>query len=557
MLRSFASNNTPLPPGFSVSTDKLQHSQTRLSAHMAESDDGFQLALSELIETAAADARRHSTRADSGFPMRKARPQDMEGEPPTKRAKFLRTSSPATDVHHCSGWSASSSTGPSATPLGRMSPDKTRKQFLTSSHPAPNIPQVVRRQFGPRENGIPYEALVEARRRERVVDVDRYVPPAGNRPPSRAPGFAPGAYESQSSRTHHEQDRMKTTPGLQVREHDFGQRRIHRSQPTSQKPTKPFRFQDLPDKVKTRIITYLLVKDEAILIDFTWLRSFVHGHSRVPNATKTLRAEDQKSYTVPQNWPELINEVQTMQNDCGPFQDALELLGNKTRGLRGPCRGLTTGLLRVSKSIHGLAAEALYGGNTFRFPWPTCAWMQLESFLATIRSRNVGRLRSLEIHVPLWHRGMQEDYLEGAILDLTSPASRLGVVLPTVRDRLLSAITSCVHALLKANRLSNLTLVLEHGLATDRWIGRHTNDRQLIFLAEAEELVARKQQGIATLQKLAQLVKPKAIKLHVQHVGASKIQKYDKKEFKQRLPGLRKEAEKYGWVVDQALKGRR
>ncbi|PIA93770.1 hypothetical protein CB0940_04020 [Cercospora beticola] len=524
---------------------------------MAESDDGFQLALSELIEGAAADARRHSARADSGSPMRKARPQDMEGEPPIKRAKLSRTSSPATDVHHWSAWSSSSSTGTTATPLGGTSPSKRHKQFSASPHQAPNIPQVVRRQFDPRENDFPYEALVEARRRERVVDVDRYVPPAGNRPPSRAPGFASAAYDSRSTRTHHEQDRMKATPGLHVHEIDFGQRRNHRGQTTSQKPIKPFRFQDLPDTIKTRIVFYLLVKDEAILIDFTWLRSFVHGHSRVPSATETLRAEDQKSYTVPQNWPELIHEVQTMQNDCGPFRDALELRGNKTRGLRGPCRGLTTGLLRVSRSVHKMAAEALYGGNKFRFPWPTCAWMQLESFLATIGSRNVGYLRSLEIHVPLWHRGMQEDYLEGAILDLTSPASRLGVVLPTARDRLLSAITFCVHALLKANNLSNLLLILEHGLATDRWIGRHTNDRQLIPLAEAEELVARKQQGIAILQELAQLVKTKAIRLHVQHVGASKIQEYDKKEFKQRLPGLKKEAEKYGWVVDQALKGRR
>lgn len=147
--------------------------------------------------------------------------------------------------------------------------------------------------------------------------------------------------------------------------------------------------------------------------------------------------------------------------------------------------------------------------------------------------------------------------MEGAILDLTSPASRLGVVLPTARDRLLSAIAFCVHALLKANNLSSLVLILEHGLVTDRWIGRHTNDRQLIPLAEAEELVTRKQQGIAMLQKLANLVKPKATRLRVQHVGASKIQEYDKKEFKQRLPGLKKEAEKYGWVVDQELKGKR
>lgn len=146
--------------------------------------------------------------------------------------------------------------------------------------------------------------------------------------------------------------------------------------------------------------------------------------------------------------------------------------------------------------MHARAAPIFYGQNTFHFSWATSAWMQLESFLATIGPANVGHLRYIRIHAPLWHRGIQEDFVEGAILDLTSPASRLGVVKPAARDRLLSAIKSSVQALLEAGQLEVLSLDLEHGMVTDRWTGRYSNDRQLIAISDAEEHVIRKQQGI-------------------------------------------------------------
>ena len=46
--------------------------------------------------------------------------------------------------------------------------------------------------------------------------------------------------------------------------------------------------------------------------------------------------------------------------------------------------------------------------------------------------------------------------------------------------------------------------------------------------------------------------------LHLHHPNPSaKIQKHDKAEFRSRYPGVKREAEKYGWQVDSQLKGRR
>lgn len=179
------------------------------------------------------------------------------------------------------------------------------------------------------------------------------------------------------------------------------------------------------------------------------------------------------------------------------------------------------------------------------------------AFLATIGPTNVRRIRSISIHVPLWHRGIQEDYIEGAILDLTTPASRLGVVQLTGRDRLLSAVRSCVQALSKAGGLENLTLELEHGMNTDRWTGTYSNNRQLISTADAEEHVTRKQEGIELLRKACQIL-PQRPTLSLHHPSATtKIAPYHVSEFRARLPNVVQEAKKYGWQVDQQLKGSR
>jgi hypothetical protein len=127
---------------------------------------------------------------------------------------------------------------------------------------------------------------------------------------------------------------------------------------------------------------------------------------------------------------QLIDGVSQMQEDMSSFTQALEQRAAKTSKIKAPCRHLTASLLRVSRFMHAQAAKVFYGGNTFYFPWSTTSWMQLESFLATIGPQNVALLRNLRVHAPLWYLGLQADFLEGSILDLTSPASRLAVNMP-------------------------------------------------------------------------------------------------------------------------------
>ncbi|KAK4498944.1 hypothetical protein PRZ48_009455 [Zasmidium cellare] len=396
-------------------------------------------------------------------------------------------------------------TGANTIPLG------SRKD----SNPTWNtLKNAVHRQWDTRKDDLAYEQLVAKRRAERLVNVDRYIP-GDPSPPSSPPVRRP-----------------------------------------SRKDNKPFPFDKLPGKIQDKILTMVLVKEDPLVIDFTWLRPFIHGHCRVPTTTKTFKIDD-ISYTAPQDWTKLVDEVGLMQKDCSMFTDALELRGNKTRKQKSPCRGLTTGLLRVSKGVHARAAPVFYGENVFHFPWATSAWMQLESFLATIGPINISHLRNIHIHTPLWHRGVQEDFVEGAILDLTSPASRLGVVKPASRDRLLSAIRSTVQALLKAGQLERFKIDLEHGMVTDRWTGRYSNDRHLIAASEAEESVVRKRQGIELLKKLSECVSLKAKPRLTVHHPTATTAKYDLSEFRSRLAGVIREAEKYGWTVDQHLKGGR
>ena len=95
------------------------------------------------------------------------------------------------------------------------------------------------------------------------------------------------------------------------------------------------------------------------------------------------------------SWDKLLPDIDLMRSDMLQFAEALETRGTKTRYSRSPCRGLTTGLLRVSRSFHELAAPIFYGQNIFKFPCATSAWMQLDSFLATIGQSNATNIQRL------------------------------------------------------------------------------------------------------------------------------------------------------------------
>ena len=157
------------------------------------------------------------------------------------------------------------------------------------------------------------------------------------------------------------------------------------------------------------------------------------------------------------------------------------------------------------------------------------------------------------IHCPLWHRGVQEDFVEGAVVDLLSPASRMAVIKPPPHDRLLSAIRHACHTLLDAN-LVNLSLDLENGLAADYWSSRYTNDKRMISIAEAEEFFERKIKGIELLRQVSEVLATTQTRPVLGLFTPSRSSPPDKKEFRRRLPGLKIEAEKYGWTVHPTLK---
>lgn len=177
----------------------------------------------------------------------------------------------------------------------------------------------VKRQWDPRKDDLDYEALLELRRNEKLQNVDRYV------------------------------------PGPQPRE---------------PRPEEKFPFTRLPEKVQRQILSLLLVSSDPVTIDFYWLRPFVRGHARIPDVMQSVE-HGGTTYSFPVSWTRLLSDVDIMRRDMLQFDEALETRGTKTKWSRSPCRGLTTSLLRVSRHVHNIAAQVLYGENVFKFPCAT------------------------------------------------------------------------------------------------------------------------------------------------------------------------------------------
>ena len=357
-----------------------------------------------------------------------------------------------------------------------------------------------------------YEELLEHRRHEKLHNVDRYVPGGavmqGASPPRRSTRF---------------------------------------------KPSGVFKLALLPVDVLEKIFTHLLVKPngEPIRIDFYWLRPFLKGHARVPAAHRTI-----EGFTVPASWSDLLAGVDNMKNDMLQFNKALTTRGFKTKTTRSPCWGLQTGLLRIlNKKIHAGATKTLYGGNTFKFACMTSGWMQLESFLVTIGPKNAGEIKHLQIHAPLWHRGVQEDFIEGAIVDSFSPASRFGVIKPPAHDRLLSAVTYVTNTLIKSDIFESLTLDLENTPVADQWSGRLINDKRLVSVFDVEEFVERKRKGFVLLKQLSEALVTKGKSRPV--VQLCNPVPHVKEQLGRRRGKVNWEAEKHGWVVGKGVKDTR
>lgn len=391
--------------------------------------------------------------------------------------------------------SSSSATAANTTPLGHPTGKATWS----------TLQNTIRRQWDPRKSDLEYEELLKHRRNEKLVRVDRYIPL-----------WSPGQKPKISKK-------------------------------------RAFPFTTLPDDVQDRIISLLLVSAEPIEIEFNWLRPFLKGHARVPGVLQKLESVDGTSYLAPVPWVKLLADVESMKSDMAQFKSALETKGASNKGRRSPARSLTTSLLRVSRSVHAVAARAFYGRNIFHFSYAPAAWMQLESFMETIGSGNVKLIKHIRIAAPMFHRGMQEDYVEGAILDLMSPATRMAVIKPAPRDRLLSAIKHSVAKLNAAASLESLALDLEHPMASDLWSGRYVNDKRLISVAEAERHFERKATGVALLKQASDALTAKGSKPMLTLHHFSKASRTDVNQSRGALAAVMAKAEKYGWGVRPRL----
>ena len=136
------------------------------------------------------------------------------------------------------------------------------------------------------------------------------------------------------------------------------------------------------------------------------------------------------------------------------------------------------------------------------------------------------------------------------MIDSLSPATRMGVIKPPARDRLVSTIQNAVHLL--SPSLRTLVLELQNGVEADCWSGRYVDDKRMITASEAEENVYRKTRGVALLKGLSEGLTESIIRpiLRVRRLPKSSK---GAKEFQKQIPSMMTEAKKYGWQVDTVL----
>lgn len=147
----------------------------------------------------------------------------------------------------------------------------------------------------------------------------------------------------------------------------------------------------------------------------------------------------------------------------------------------------------------------------------------------------------------MWHRLIQEDFVEGAMIDSLSPATRMGVIKPPARDRLVSAIQNAVHLL--SPSLRTLVLELHNNIEADSWSGRYVDGKRMLTASEAEEHVYRKATGVVLLKELSEALAAKnrrpTLTVCNKPRSANGV-----KELQKHIPVMMVEAKKYGWQVD-------
>ena len=397
---------------------------------------------------------------------------------------------------------------------------------LTSLHRA------IRRQNDSSMDNQEYERLLHLRRNERTVGVDRYVPAAAVSASTRylAPrGSPPIVYDASKI-----------------------------SQTKSIKPVaRTVGFSNLPEGVQDKILGIALVRPQSIKLDFSWLiKNFIQSHTKIPISHDTVTLEN-AWYTIPRSTTGVRTDIQSMHarlsQDCS-VRDLLHHAHIYSRRLAP--EGVNTALFHISREVHTRAARIFYSGNTFCFPSPEAGFMTLEAFLVTIGKTNASYLRSLRVHAPLWHTGVASDAIEGAMLDALSPATRLAVLKPPGEDRLLSAIETCTSVLAKASNLKTLQLDLLYPEPARHFISQSVQTNLgLVRQEDAVAFVERKRRGIELLKQAStSLTTTSSSKPAVRVLSVRPVSPPVAREFRFILTSIIREAEKYGWGVDQILR---
>lgn len=315
---------------------------------------------------------------------------------------------------------------------------------------------------------------------------------------------------------------------------------------------------DLPETALDRILSLLLVRDEPISLDHSWLiDSFVSHHTTVPATNRTVTIED-REHTILLSEASLRTSVDRLQEDMSAAYHQLLRHAAAQRPLRSPTRGLATATLHLCHSLHQRAARIFYSQNTFRFPSASSAWLTLEAFLITIGKANSAHLHHLCVHAPLWHTGIQHDAVQGAVLDALTEATRLAFWDEPPTDRLLFAITTFVEYIKESGALQSLEIILNYPDAARCWVGNLNSLRpMLISLADAQGHVERRAKGTIMLRQASELLgssRRPVIKVHCKGQLTRNTATIFERVY---LTAVRKEAEEYGWCVDQALHAHR
>lgn len=228
--------------------------------------DKFNHDLSLLIDTAAA-AVSSSSNSDATTPSTARTSPPMLADPrirkrslaqpplPSKKAKLegIKLGTPESTSTTASPPRAHNTRADTISLSSRKGPNRTWDTLRNAVH----------RQWDTRKDGLAYEQLVAKRRAERLVNIDRYIP-GEPLDPSSAP--------------------------------------LRRTSRTN----KPFPFDKLADKIQDKILTLALVREDPLVIDFTWLRPFINGHCRIPTTTKTFKVGN-ITHTMPLNWNTIID----------------------------------------------------------------------------------------------------------------------------------------------------------------------------------------------------------------------------------------------------------